>query len=119
VQAHIGLWFQDGRHLVDNLQEHIGQLVGQVLPPRPHAGKGQQLTETGRDALVAAGADHGVVGRVGMHPETLEDLLAELALHAVGDRTLPIGQQVLVDAAEGHARARVVLVAHDEHVGQP
>jgi len=119
VQSHIRLGLQDGAHLVYDLEDRNGEAVGHVLATRAHAGQGEQLAKACGDPLVAPHPDHGVVGGVGVYPEALQNLLSEFPVHALLEGALPVGQQILVDPAEGDSRPRVVLVAHDEHVIEP
>ncbi len=119
MQTDVRLGFQDRGHLIDHLEHREREVVGRVLPPGSHAGKGEELAVACRDSLVRAGADHCVIRRVAVDPEALEDLLALLAIHASGNRPLPVREEVLVHPAEGDARPGIVLVAHHQHVREP
>ncbi len=119
VQTDVGLRLEDGAPVVDDVQEEVGQFIRHVLAALAHAGKGEQLTETCGDALVAADFDHGVIGGVGMEPHAAEDVLHEVFGHALFDGLFVVRIEVLVDAAEGNAGSRIVLIRHDQHVGHP
>ncbi len=118
MEAHVRLRFKDRRELVDHLQYGVGEIVGRVRSVPADAGKGYELSVAGGDAIVA-GPYHGVVGVVALDPEAPEDLLAEFPVHTPGKGAFPVGEKVLVDPSEGDAGTGIVLVAHDEHVGEP
>ena len=118
VQTHVGLGFQNGRHFVNDFQNQKGEIVGHVPAVFSQAGQGNELAETGGDSLIAV-ADHRVVGGVGVNPETFQDFLGKLPVHAFDDRALIIGPQILVNPAEGNARTGIIFIGHDKHVIYP
>ena len=119
MQADIRLRLEDGAPVVDDVEDEVGQVVGHVHAAPAHAGEGQQLAEPGGNALVAADFDEAVIRRVAVEPEAAEDVFHEVFGHAVFDGLLVVRIEVLVDAAERDAGARVVLIGHDQHVGHP
>ena len=119
MQTDVGLRLEDGAPVVDDVQEEVGQFIRHVLAALAHAGEGQQLAEPGGNALVAADFDEAVIRRVAVEPEAAEDVFHEVFGHAVFDGLLVVRIEVLVDAAEGNAGSRIVLIRHDQHVGHP
>ena len=119
MEANVGLGLKDGRHLVDDLKHGVGQIVGHVHAALTHPGEGDQLPVPGGDPLVSADANHGIVGGVGMYPEALEHFLTELTVHALIQGLDPQREEKLVDATKGYTGPRIVLHAHDQHVGEP
>ncbi len=82
VQPDIRFRFQNGRHFIDDLKEHVGQFVGHVLAIFSHAGKGEKLTKACSDALIPV-ANHGVVGGIAVEPEAFENFFCKLPIHAL------------------------------------
>ena len=119
MQTDVRLRLEDGAPVVDDIEDEVGQVVGHVHAAPAHAGERQQLTEPGSDALVAADFDEAVIRRVAVEPEAAEDVFHEVFGHAVFDGLFVVRIEVLVDAAEGDAGARVVLIGHDQHMGHP
>ena len=115
MQPHIGLGLQDRAHLIDHFKKGIGQIVGQVLFVFTHARKRDQLTKTRCDPLIAI-ANHGIIDRVAMHPETFQYLFAEFPLHSMGQGIFPVRQQVLINTAKGSSGTGIIFVTHDEHM---
>jgi len=119
MQADVWLWFQDRAHIINHIQDDMGQVIGHISAISPDAGEGQQLPIASGDALVATGADHAIVGSIGVYPETFEDILAKFGIHTLCNRFLPEGVEVLVDAPEGHTGTGIILIRHHQHMGQP
>ncbi len=119
MQPDIRLRLEDGTHLFDHLENGIGQVVAHILAAASHPSQADELPESGRDPLIAPEPHHRIVGRVCVHPETLQNLFPELPFHAGSTRMFPVRVQVLIHAAEAHSGTGIVFIAHDEHVVQP
>ncbi len=118
MQADIGLWLENGAHLIDDLQQRPGQLVGDIFAVPAYAGEVKKLSVAGGDSLVAGG-DHGIIGIIAMEPEAFENFFAKLPIHPRRQGALVVGEQVLVKAPKGDAGAGVVFIAQDQHMGEP